>query len=308
MASTLEQKTNVVGFPKAGELIEITGAHELEAQDRAVLNLLYQHAHDSGRLAEIGAEWELPLAALRPSRHESNDRLHSTLDRLLRVVVTVPIFSAKDGEPRLVKTHLFDFFNLSANERAANSNIRFGLPKQLQPVLAGSSRWGRIKAATVCAMTSKYAIALYELVQLRAGMDRCVETFPIERFRELMGVPPGKLLRGPDFERRVIEPAVLEVNGLSDIAVQAVLVRAHGRAPITAVTLAWWLKKGHAFRATLQELNQPKQGRMARLRSGSVERQATGDGRRRAPKPRRVSRAVEGNQQLDTEDVIKGTL
>jgi len=42
MSSTLDQKTNAVGFPKAGELIEITGAHELEASDRAVLNLLYQ--------------------------------------------------------------------------------------------------------------------------------------------------------------------------------------------------------------------------------------------------------------------------
>jgi hypothetical protein len=31
----------------------------------------------------------------------------------------------------------------------------------------------------VCAMTSKYAMALYELVQLRAGQDRCIETFPL---------------------------------------------------------------------------------------------------------------------------------
>ena len=77
MANTLEQRSNAVGFPKAGELIEITGAHELEAQDRAVLNLLYQHAHDSGRLGDISAEWELPLAVLRSSRHESNDRLRA---------------------------------------------------------------------------------------------------------------------------------------------------------------------------------------------------------------------------------------
>lgn len=267
MANTLEQKTNLVGFPKAGELIEITGAHELEAQDRTVLNLLYQHAHDSGRLGEINAEWELPMAALRPSRHESNDRLRDSLDRLMRVVVTVPFPSARDGEPRLLKTHLFDFFDLSANERAANATVRFGLPKRLQPVLARSSRWGRIKAATVCAMTSKYAIALYELVQLRAGMDRCVETFLIGRFRDLMGVPPGKLLRGPDFLRYCVEPAVLEVNGLSDIGVKAELVRAHARAPITAVSLAWWRKEGDEFRATHAEQRRPKQGRLARLRN-----------------------------------------
>ncbi len=265
MTSTFEQRTNPVGFPKAGELIEITGAHELEAQDRTVLNLLYQHAHDSGRLGEVGAEWELPMAALRPSRHESNDRLRDTLDRLMRVVVTVPFFSAKDGEPRLVKTHLFDFFDLSANEQATNATVRFGLPKRLQPVLARSSRWGRIKAETVCAMTSKYAIALYEMIQLRAGMDRCVEIFPVARFRDLMGVPPGKLLRGPDFLRYCVEPAVLEVNGLSDMTVRAELTRAHARAPITAVTLAWWRKESDAYRATLHELQQPKLGRRARL-------------------------------------------
>jgi hypothetical protein len=265
VTSTFEQRTNPVGFPKAGELIEITGAHELEAQDRTVLNLLYQHAHDSGRLGEVGAEWELPMAALRPSRHESNDRLRDTLDRLMRVVVTVPFFSAKDGEPRLVKTHLFDFFDLSANEQATNATVRFGLPKRLQPVLARSSRWGRIKAETVCAMTSKYAIALYEMIQLRAGMDRCVEIFPVARFRDLMGVPPGKLLRGPDFLRYCVEPAVLEVNGLSDMTVRAELTRAHARAPITAVTLAWWRKESDAYRATLHELQQPKLGRRARL-------------------------------------------
>jgi hypothetical protein len=271
MANTLEQKTNLVGFPKAGELIEITGAHELEAQDRAVLNLLYQHAHDSGRLGDISAEWELPMAALRPSRHESNDRLRDSLRRLMRVVVTVPFLSAKNGEPRLVETHLFDFFDLSADEHTADATVRFGLPKRLQPLLARSSRWGRIKAETVCAMTSKYAIALYELVQLRAGMDRCVETFPIERFRDLMGVPPSKLLRGPDFLRYCIEPAVLEVNGLSDLGVQIELLRTHARAPIKAVTLAWWRKQGNEFSASYAEQQRPKQGRLARLRSAAIE-------------------------------------
>jgi len=59
-------------------------------------------------------------------------------------------------------------------------------------------------------MGSKYAIALYELVQLRANMDRCVETFPLVRFRELLGVPPGAYEAGNDFAKRVTEPAVLE--------------------------------------------------------------------------------------------------
>ena len=54
MSLTVEQKTNNHGVPKAGELIEITGAHALEASDRAILNLLYQFAHDSGRMRDLG--------------------------------------------------------------------------------------------------------------------------------------------------------------------------------------------------------------------------------------------------------------
>jgi hypothetical protein len=273
MSHTLSQKTNHSGFPKAGELIEITGAHALGAADRATLNFLYQHAHDSGRLGEPDAEWEIPISTLRSSKHESNDRVRDCLERLMRVVVQVPVPDARTGEARIVLTPLFEFFDLSADETRAGATVRYGVPKKLRPILVRSSRWGRIKAEVVCAMTSKYAIALYELIQLRAGLDRCVERFTIDRFRDLLGVSPGKLTRGPDFERRVIEPALLEVNGLSDMGVTIELVRAHARSPATEVTLAWWKKEGEEFRTAYAERMRSKIGRTARLRD-KVERVA----------------------------------
>jgi hypothetical protein len=266
MSITLAQRTNHSGFPKAGELIEITGTHALGASDRAIVNLLYQHAHDTGRLGEPDAEWEIPLGALRPSRHESNDRVRDCLERLMRVVVQVPLPDAKTGEPRITLTPLFEFFDLSADEGKPNSTVRFGVPKKLRRVLVASQRWGRIKAEVVCSMTSKYAMALYELVQLRAGLDRCIEQFSIERFRDLLGVPPGKLTRGPDFERRVISPALVEVNGLSDMGITIELQRKHPRAPVTGVVLAWWRKTGDDFRLAMQERNRSKTGRIARLK------------------------------------------
>ena len=306
MSSTIQQVTNAVGFPKPAELIEITGTSALEAQDRAIMNVLYQHAHDSGRMADVQAEWTLPMTALRISKHESNDRLHASLDRLMRVVVTVPVFSAKTGEPRLIKTHLFDFFDLSANAHAAGATIKFGLPKQLQPVLVASGRWGRIKAETVCAMTSKYAIALYEMVQLRGGMDRCVETFPVDRFRDLMGVPKGAYQQGPDFIRFCLEAAALEVNGLSDYGVEFQVVRRHSRAPITAVTLAWWRKEGDAFRATHAEQQQPKQGRTARLRrmAQAAPPGAPMDGKARRGGPAKAGQAKAPAAQAEQLDLV----
>jgi plasmid replication initiation protein len=146
------------------------------------------------------------------------------------------------------------------------------LPDQVsaEKLQQNPNRWGRIKAEVVCAMTSKYAIALYELVQLRANMDCCVERFPITRFRELLGVPPGAYDRGNNFARFVIQPAMLEVNGLSDMGVDLTVVRRSKFAPIEAVTVTWWRKQGDEFRAVMRERDRSKLGRMARLR-GTVE-------------------------------------
>ena len=221
----------------------MTGTHALEASDRAILNLLYQNAHDSGKLLEQNAEWEIPLSTVRQafSKHESSDRLRDSLTRLMSVKVNVVYVAEKsDGaggpEQRVVITGLFDFFDVSAKELATRATLRYGLPRKLAPMLKTSGRWGRIKAEIVCSMTSKYAIALYELIQLRANMDRCVETFPIDRLRELMGVPPNTYARADNFQRKVIEPAVLEVNGLSDMSVQIEMERQHSRAPVGVTT------------------------------------------------------------------------
>src|SRR3954468_11959016 len=88
---TARQITNVKGFPKAAELIEITGAHALEASDRAIFNQLLQIAHDSDKLVEPDAEWEITLSSLRraSSKHESNDRVRESLRRLRRTEVKV---------------------------------------------------------------------------------------------------------------------------------------------------------------------------------------------------------------------------
>jgi plasmid replication initiation protein len=123
-------------------------------------------------------------------------------------------------------------------------------------------------------MKSKYAMALYEMLELRRNLDRCVETLPIDRFRELMSVKPDAYRIGFDFQRSVVDPAVLEVNGLSDMGVKIELHRKHSRAPIHEVTLAWWRKSPEDLAKAIKERNRSKIGRMARLK-GSVETVST---------------------------------
>jgi hypothetical protein len=270
-SKAIEQKTSALGFPKPGEFIEMTGTHMLEASDRAVFNLLYQHAHDSGLLLDPAAKLEIPLATLRQafSKHDNNARLRETLKRLKSVIVTVSYID-EEGEPSVVLTGLFDFFDVPAKDVSKRRTLRYGLARELAPVLERSGRWGRIRAEIVCSMTSKYAIALYELVQLKANMDRCVEVFPVDRLRDLLGVPPGNYERVDNLMRKVIDPAVLQVNGLSDMSVAIEQRRRHSRAPVHEFAVSWWRKQGDEFRAAMEERNRSKLGRMARLR-GKVE-------------------------------------
>lgn len=224
-ALTILQQTNYDGFPKAAELIEIEGGHLLEASDRALFNQLLQMAHDSGRLTEPDAEWEVSLAGLRRSisKHESNDRVRESLDRLMDTKVWVSHISSRTGKSKTFKTHLLEFTDTDDRD-SPTATVEFGIPKRLRLILARSNRWGRVRCEISYAMSSKYAIAVYEMICLRANLDRCVETIDLQKFRKLVGVPPDAYERGDNLMRFVIRPALTEVNGLSDIGVDIELV------------------------------------------------------------------------------------
>lgn len=68
----------------------------------------------------------------------------------------------------------------------------------------------------------------------------------------------------------MIEPATLEVNGLSEFGVKVDVDRAYSRAPITGVTLGWWRKDNDEYRATHRERQRSKLGRMTRLRGQGI--------------------------------------
>jgi Initiator Replication protein len=273
MSRTIEQRTNFDGFPKAGELIEMTGLEDIDASQRAISNLLYQHAHDSGRIADPTTVFEIPMATLRRalSKHESGDRLRASLTALMRVIVRVAYLDGT-AEQRIMISGLFRFLDISRRDLATRATLRYGIAHELQSILERSQRWGRIRAEVYCAMRSKYAMALYEMLELRRNLDRCIETFTIERFRGLMSIKPDAYRVGFDFERSVVEPAVLEVNGLSDMSVRIDLQRKHSRAPFHAATLAWWRKSPDECVMVIRERNRSKAGRMARLKGAAAIR------------------------------------
>jgi hypothetical protein len=139
MSRTIEQRTNLDGFPKAGELNEMTGLEDLEASQRAISNLLYQHAHESGRIAEADAVFEIPMSTVRAalSKHESGDRLRAGLVGLMRVVVRVAYVDENAGgrEQRVMISGLFRFLDVSAKDLTARATFRYGIAHELRTVL-----------------------------------------------------------------------------------------------------------------------------------------------------------------------------
>jgi plasmid replication initiation protein len=227
-----------------------------------LMNTLLQHAHDSGRLTELDAEWEISFAHLRhcQSRHESNDRIRESLKRIRRIEVKIT-YTTESGERRELESSLLTFTDTSLDD-TANATVQFGIPARLRKILARSNRWGRIRCEIGYAMSSKYAVALYEMICLRSNLDHCFETIDMQRFRDLLGVPPGTYNRADNFMRNVVMPATREVNGLSDTCVRIDLMRKHPRATAHAVTICWWRMSPETFQTAAKERDGSKVGRL----------------------------------------------
>jgi plasmid replication initiation protein len=120
------------------------------------------------------------------------------------------------------------------------------------------------------AFTSKYALALWEMIQRRGGMrDKHVEDFSPDDLRKLLGVPRGKLLGFGPFRQKVLVPAADEVNALSSYRIEIDAIK-HGRK-VVKLRLLWFTKDEKGLKAAYAEADRHRVGRSART-AHQVER------------------------------------
>lgn len=113
------------------------------------------------------------------------------------------------------------------------------------------------------------------MVQKRGGLRwRSVERFDLDQLRGVLGVPRGKLTSWSNFKLRALDPAMAEVNALSDYIVAFEPIRT-GRS-VTHVDLRWWRKDGAATDAADRALQFSRIGRQVRAQ-GRAE-QPVGEG------------------------------
>jgi hypothetical protein len=247
---------------KPGELVDVVELTPLTLVDRRSYNLLLAHAWD--RIDE-DVEHAIPKAVLRGT-HESNDRLSDTVQRLMAAQVEVRII--RDGKRYLRSIHLLGTVDRPEDE-AEDGNIYYRFPAELREIIQQSDIFARLQTEVMFCFTSKYALALWEMVQKRGNLKhKNTDEFTPDELRKMFGVPRGKMGDFSSFRRFALIPAVAEVNAFSPFMVQINAVR-HGRK-VVKLRLVWFAKDEQGLKSAYCEIQRHKAGRSARL-AGTVD-------------------------------------
>lgn len=270
MGKTLAQRENRDGFVKAGELIELRQSAALTLHDRRVLNLLVQWA--GPRLA-FDEPHIVPMRELRGS-HKGGERVSDSILRLMSTIVEIPVQDSK-GNRATKRTQLLADTTTTDDENNPTGEVRYRFSHTMREIFQSSSYWGRIKPMVMFAFSSKYALALYEALCLRRNLQKTAHDFQLEDFRDLLGIENGRLDLFKNMKKWAIDPAVEEINALSDFNVNVEAIREGGkqRGRLVGFRVTWEPKEQHEWLAVLDELSQPRVGRKARIR-GEVEEAA----------------------------------
>jgi len=94
-------------------------------------------------------------------------------------------------------------------------------------------------------LKSKYARALYAAIKQREGSKRqrrrMQEKFTVAEFREILGVPKGKLTTFSNLNTIAIKPAVLKINALEDLGVKVEGLK-YGGKKVLDIRMHWYKK------------------------------------------------------------------
>lgn len=246
---------------KPGELVTATmpDGKVLSAAAHKILVLMLQAA--AGQAGD-DRQHSIAKAVLRGT-HAGTDRLRRVLAELRRTELQVKVTSP-NGKPAIRSVSLF----LETVEEIGDDNramVFWRFSDLMREIVASSNYYAELKRQTVLALDSRYAIRLYELGALYHRRDDPVWRGTIEQFREVFGVPAGRLRRWADVRRVVVEPAIAEVNQLAPFETAWKPVT-HGLLVI-GLQIHFYPKNADGRAAAMQEASAGRVGRRARRSS-----------------------------------------
>ena len=207
---TLDQRQTEAHIVKPAELIDIREiSNSLTLADRRIYNLLIANAWDNIKEPILHP---IRLHELRSSNPD-NARPRESLRRLMRAVISFDV--VEDGIKREVLSQLLGPCKLDQNPQGL---AYYTFPEPIRAAIASSTVFARLQRDLIYQLRSKYSLSLYEMLQKRINLSfKTSEDFTIEDLRQKLGVEKEKYPIYRDLNARVLKPAILEVNGISDI-------------------------------------------------------------------------------------------
>lgn len=258
---TLEARPTPDSLIKPGELVDLVEVTPLTLTDRRVYNLLLENAWDSIDKPVIHS---IGKGRLRGS-HNSNDRIGESIERLMAAIVKIKV--TRGDETAIERVQLLGG---NVEFETPDGMFHYEIPPRLRRIIKDSTIFARLQKEVMFALSSKYALTLYEMVQKRGNMlYRSSEDFMIDEIRGVLGVPKGKLTTWSNLYHRAIRRAVEEVNQLSDFLVEIEPLKT-GRK-VTHLRLKWWKKESTGIHGLAGETAGPTADAGARLKDCAEE-------------------------------------
>lgn len=248
---------------KPKELIELRGTGSLTLQDRRVFNALIENAWGPD-LGRAGHWFEIATGSLRDAT-DRNKRLQDSIERLMQTI-SVVVESDEDGQA--IWEHRTPLLSSNRLEVGVNQGVfRYKLTDELAAALKDSTIFAKLDLAVMKSFRSKYAFSLYEAIARRIRMKSFMEELTMEDLRELLGVEEGKLENYRNLNLRAIQPAITEVNAISDFNV-SIAPRTKGKKVI-GFRMGWGVKDVDGKKAAYAERNRHSVGRTVRVTPNS---------------------------------------
>jgi plasmid replication initiation protein len=149
------------------------------------------------------------LKALAGIENNNNKQIEEMMKGLVNTVVEFNVLGKDSYDWKAVA--------LLSEAGLKNGDVEFAFAPSVRHALKNPKVYARISLSVIRNLSSKYSIALYEIARDYCGAQ--IPRMDLDAFRTLMGLDADTYPMFYDLKRRVLDPAVEEINKKTDIAV-----------------------------------------------------------------------------------------
>ena len=248
--NTLKAKIDDSSLVKPGELIDIIESTPLKLHDKQLFNELLANAWN-----KIGEKKEhrIHKNELR-SIDKNRSRLNGSLDRLSGTFIRT-IVTRDDGEPYERRLNFLAHIDDAISD---DGWIIYKFNEYAENMMVNSNVFARIQREVMMALSSRYSLALYEILAKRMNLTHTQsEVFELPIFRKMLGVPEDKYKLMSHLRTRILDTAFGEVQQLTNIGCAYELVRNRGKG-YTHIKIMWFPKDPSAKSDAEKNRKKPK--------------------------------------------------